>query len=289
MGETIREHYVPKGYLRKFSQDGTQVFRYDIEKQCEDKLLGINDICVKKHLYEGKTPSGEFIERGVLESHIKIIEDRFYDIRNHILKVVIKSNIQPQCLLKKEEKEAIRDMIALQIVRRPQIIQMSIDLLSEYGVVCHPTVMKKYALDVCLPLCASSSDDDKSLWDAVKQWTDDMTFIFYYDEQQRWFTSDSPVALIHSNKDNIVDFTSVKPEHIFYPITSSLLLYMTNRKDVQPGMRNAIIEAKYVNIEEIQRILIICANRWIIDKGPNLNAEILRLIDEERSTANDEA
>lgn len=287
MGETIREHYVPKGYLRKFSQDEIQVFRYDINKKCEDKLLGINDVCVKKHLYEGKTPDGEFIERGVLESRIKDIEDKFYNVRNRILRINIDDKVRPQCLLTREEKDIIKDMITLQIVRRPSVIQMGIDLFNEMDIQCHPNTIKKHVLDICLPLCASNSDDDKKLWNSIRQWTDDMAFLFYYDSQQRWFTSDRPIAMIHSHKEDIEDFLNIKPEHIFYPITKSLLLHMTPITNMQPGLRNSIIDVKHTNMVEIQKILIECADRWIIDKGPDINEEILRLINE-RSAENDE-
>ena len=64
---TVREHYVPKFYLKKFSTNKKQLYQLDISNNSPPEPVGIDSIAYRKDTYELKDSNGEYIEKNIYQ------------------------------------------------------------------------------------------------------------------------------------------------------------------------------------------------------------------------------
>lgn len=69
-----KQHYVPRFYLRHFSQDGNRVYMFDKEGNGSTKLIGINDVAQEKYFYDLGKPGQR---NPILEKTLAKIEAEF--------------------------------------------------------------------------------------------------------------------------------------------------------------------------------------------------------------------
>lgn len=124
---TIKEHYISQMILKRhlapllIPETQRYIYYYDKYNKIERKVR-IKDICKKKNLYELKDKNENIVERNSIEKSLSILEN-FWS--------VILDKIEEEKCLTDEEISSLYALIALQILRMPEVISLSTNFVKE--------------------------------------------------------------------------------------------------------------------------------------------------------------
>ena len=216
MNKTIKQHYVPRFYLKNFSnrtKNGFFIHCYDIDKN-NAYTANIKNIAEEKYFYK--------IGEENFEEYFQKTEELASPLINNLSK---NEKIKPLNNVKNREKLSL--FIAIQFLRTKEMRE---DLLENFSKIS--THLQKYNLSDDMELLLKQIDEKH-----IKH--NQMDFIIHYSREimseilfKKWvvlknktdidfLTSDNPVVLY--NPHGLLGFAS-EYIHIFYPINPKLCL-----------------------------------------------------------------
>ena len=271
---TRDDHFVPRGYLKKFALDpkakAPQIYQFDIDGIAEHKPVPIRSICNKDRLYEIKDANGQIVAENGIEKSINVFENRFYSVRNNILKKLFITN-HHNCLTEKE-REILLQAALLQLLRYEEIPAIFKSILTQL----HPetATTPEYIKDIiakiaCLPLFLNYNNVEMTEpMRKFKQWSTRPPILYGlmqsfsthhiclgYNLIAPLWICDRPV-IVRSNSAHTFDM-------IIYPITPQLVVYIYSRDIPFPHHDNSLFYMTYDEVNFLQQEIVINAKRWI--------------------------
>lgn len=220
--KTIKQHYVPQFYLRKFCNSNSKLYVYDKEKQ-NYFTASPKDICFEKNLYEYEANNSLLCDgKPILPNDIENIyadkEGKYSSLLDTIINCMDKQINTNAIILNSDEVDLLIDFVANLIIRHPKSMDENLTLdnyndfcsiLNESGAEAiisdvfnllklgenewlNKTIFKKYYLN---------SSELKNNYFSVKPFIENMSFVFLKSENSGFITSNFPVRIEISNDD----------------------------------------------------------------------------------------
>ncbi len=259
---TKKQHFIPRFYLKNFSDNGKTMYRYD--KATENiASVSINSVCYQDNLYEFKDENDNLLYCNLIENILSTWEHEFSIVINSIKnKAKDKRNCKTNCFLTSKEKEFLSFFITVQNYRDPYYInELEEKFEQTWGDVLEKNSCRNAALIESLPLYKSIDEvkDHKiiSLFKILRN----MSFIIGFTNNDTFFTSDNPITMIYDTNPNDI-------EEVTFPLTSNLVLYMFKTEKSPKSFKNKLYCMDKDNINYINKLTISRCTRWIFSKVP---------------------
>lgn len=248
--KTIKQHYVPQFYLKKFCNSNSKLYVYDKEKQNYFKATP-KDICFEKNLYEYEENNsllggGKPILTNDIENIYAVEEGKYSALLDTIINRMDEQINQNALILNSDEVDLLIDFVANLIIRHPKSMDENLtldnyndfcDALNESGAEAiisgifnllklgeyewlNKTIFKKYYLN-------SNNLENNSF--SIKPFLKNMSFVFLKSENSEFVTSNFP-ARIEIKNDDIFD-------SIYFPLSPK---YAVNFFSSKTSDRNRI-------------------------------------------------
>lgn len=227
------------------------------------RLVTIESQCQEKYLYEVRDDDGNLLAPNWLEKVLCKIEGLFAEnLRALEKKAFHKENYLTKCILTSEEKAFWKAYIAIQIMRRPEVIQATHDVLTEFlGDQLSENNIHTVALTQCLPFFSEIKPEDRSAFSVFLQPLLNMSIAIGVDESGSLFTSDSPVYCYYSDRENLAE--AKEYDKIILPLTPKLVMILFGGEAARHYRNNRLIPADNEDLEEIKLSIAYAAQRWI--------------------------
>lgn len=279
---TIDEHFVPRMYLRNFSEikgEKALICQFDTNTMLQTPTsVKVEDVCCEKNLYELRDSDGSFIARNHIENTFRQIED--YTAR--VIKSIVAKSQNEKCLncttvLSQDDKSYLTIFITALLYRDPQTIEMGIRFLQESNPSMAGREARNSTLMNLLPLGIDPEWDKNTVIRSAIEKYSGMFFQIGFADNDTIITSDRPVVqwLSHDNSDN-------RSRAVAFPLTSRLVLYLFPIKNVEQNATSCFFKMSDQQINDIQTNIAVCARRWIYSKNM-LTVDQLGIIKEARA------
>lgn len=263
MKKTKRQHYVPKAYLNFFAEDGKSskmlyVLHFN-DKQL--KYLSVDDVCVRKDLYEQKTNNPHTDETIYLDRNS--IENSFIGIEGDYSETIkrIKNNCdqKKELIISEKDRDVLSLFMALNIFRHP----IFVELAKKYGCsqIDKESIQMQNISSFAFLKFFLSMDSQAIYIPAMKDAIKDKQAFVLKSKHKKFITSDSPIVNLYG------DFNQVDFDMIGFPITPELFFAFS---DTPENLNNRIIaiDDKFVDYLNNKQISSHSAN-MIISKEIN--------------------
>src|ERR1700720_3957512 len=126
--KTKNEHYVPQGYLEKFTEDGKQIYVFDKHKPAQRIYkTNIKNVASETYFYDFHPDiQQDYPDLQLVEHLFSDIEAIFYDLRDNLL-----STIDEKTSMSRHQKEAMAYFMTLQLLRTPEYRRNFIDMMNK--------------------------------------------------------------------------------------------------------------------------------------------------------------
>lgn len=258
---TKKQHYIPRFYLRNFSNNNKMIYQYDVSTD-NSSFVSINSICYQNYLYEFKDENDELIYCNWIENILSKWEKEFSIIINSIKnKAKNKRNCKTRCFLTSKEKDFLAFFISLQSQRGSYYIKEIENKLEEkWGDVLEKNSCRNAALIASLPIYKPFNEvKDHKIISTFKTLRN-MSFIIGFTDNGVFFTSDNPITMIYENNPNDI-------EEVIFPLASNLVLYMLKMEKSKANFKNRLYPMDENNINYINNVTISRCTRWIFSKN----------------------
>lgn len=260
---TKNQHYIPRIYLKGFSDNKATVYGYRVTDNFEPpKDVSIESICAEKYLYEMVNEDNKLVWPNHLEKILAGIE-KLFEIYMHKLerKAFISSNYSSLCFFTKKEKHFWKSYIALQIMRMPEMISMVENEIKRNNDVISENELHALALVECLPFFSKELDTNYLIFD-IRKVLDYMSIALGVDETESIITSDNPIVKLGP------DYDMENLEKIEFPLTSKLVLFLFGGKLKEEYRKNSLFPLLPDEVKTIKRNIAYSTNEWIYSKRP---------------------
>ena len=238
---TIRQHFVPRVYLRGFSPEYIPckrkkhkgvpfIWRYSVTDN-EQKMVPITSVCFDENIYEYTGKTGEVVLRNYLEKVLAQFESMFMEYRSKLeQKVYCESNLSTNCFLNKKEKDFWALYISQQILRDPEVIEMASELSRE---ILNASLTEKQSRNIALSFCVpflreiNENTEEAKILSIIAAPMRDSDYHVLLDKEGGFVTARRPVyveAKISPEKE--VEYYDL----VVFPISSQICLVLTKRK-----------------------------------------------------------
>lgn len=194
---TKKQHYVPRMILKRFSCSSSEnnkkyfIYQYDKEKDIE-RRVDIMDVCHKNNLYEIKDEQGNVLEANLIENSFANLEEKWEQI---IRKIEKHQN------LKKEDKSMLGLLLVLQLMRTPEIMELTSNwLYATFEESDNP--LTKNEADKYMKLATFVWGEIKPetnwmLFLMLRKTLEDKDIVIYYSDSKFILNGDSPVFCLN--------------------------------------------------------------------------------------------
>ncbi len=272
------QHFVPKVYLKGFSEDDVFVIMNEVDQKIIlSKSVPIDTICFKKDLYETKNNQGEFVNRNYLEECLRHLEIQFTYYRERLKKrAYIKDNYKTNCFFTKDEKTFWRVFITLQMLRSPKVLETAKNFSENYfGESMSKNDAHAMAVKTCLPFFEEAKPDSQNCFMILIEPLYSMSIALGVDYSDQLITSDNPVYCYSPNQ------TIESYSRVVFPLTSDLVIVLSGQDYKNEYGKNRLFEISDIDRGLFIKSIAYCANRFIYSKK-ELSKEIENLILEAR-------
>ena len=282
--DTKKQHFIPQCYLRNFSKDKVHIYQFDVLSQKQiSKSVPIETICYEKNMYEYKDKNGNFICRNLIEKVLGQFEGRFANVFQSIKAKAHILNGKTLSFLSLNEKAFLIIFLATLIVRNPNVLQEGTNLAIEIlGDNITKNEARNIALKTCLPFDKELDVKDKNLLNPIMKIFEDMSFQVGLTNKELLWTSDSPVILYRSNREEYIDNYEMKADEVIIPLFPNIALLMRPFEKTRHDMYNRLVKLETEKIKEINYSMATHCERWIYSKTP-LTEKQIKWIKKERS------
>ena len=279
---TVDEHYVPRMYLRGFSEiKGEKAFicQYDTNTMRQTSTsVNVEDVCFEKNLYELRNSDGSYIAQNHIENNFGRIED----FTARVIKSIVAKLQNEKCLncttvLSQDDKSYLTIFITALLYRDPQTIEMGIRFLQESNPGMDGREARNFTLMNLLPLGVDPEWDNSTVIRSALESFSGMFFQIGFTDDDTIITSDRPVIQwpSHDSSDN-------RPRAVAFPLTSRLVLYLFPIENAEQNETSCFFKMSEQQINDIQTNIAVCARRWIYSKNM-LTVDQLGIIKEARA------
>lgn len=272
---THSEHYIPQMYLRQFSENKKNLYRYDANNlDRPPEVRSIKRICRGIDMYEPIDKEGAYI----IPNHI---ENRFERIETKASKIIETINAKAQnerCLscssiLTEEEKSVLIIFITALMFRDPDTIDLGIKSLHASNPDIDIKDARNYTLYNLLPLGVDSEWDKKTIIRTATERLSGMVFQIGITTEDDIITSDRPYVVWPSDKNESYN----RPKAIIFPLTSRLVLYLFALNDADAIKRSFFTKLSEEQISDIQENVTVCAKNWLFSRRPLTEEQMERV------------
>lgn len=263
---TKDQHIVPVCYLRNFCDEKEQE-KKNSKIWCFDKLskqskfIGIESICYSHKMYSIKPYSEVVIGNNIKDKETVFESHYLHDIENEyspFLKDVIDSLYKHK--FSGEQKRKLSTFIAIQYLRDPMIKgQCSQDeepfysLTAEYSKLIeeHPEIKEDPSM-----MHYMYAYGNKDLLTVMTKAIATYEWTFFFDENDGFYTSDSPFCLGYEKRDGGIK------RHFLFPISKNILLQMTEGVQINEIMY--VEDTPQWKVDSFNAIQIYYAKKYIV-------------------------
>lgn len=284
---TEDEHYIPKMYLKHFSeikQSGKALtWQFDLRSFQQTPVpVDICDICFEKNLYEIKNSEGSFVAQNTIEKAFGRIERKV----DRVIRSIRDKSENEKCLncpkiLSEDDKSTLVIFITALLYRDPVTIELGINYLKKSNPDMGDREARNFTLLNLLPLGLDSEWDEKTIIRSAVGNLVGMAFQIGVADEDVVVTSDRPVVIWPPKENEPYN----RPRAVVFPLTSKLLLYLFPLESVDPIARNCFVRLSADQINDYYRYLAASARKWIYSRNP-LTPEQVAIIQETRNKMN---
>lgn len=236
--KTKNEHYVPQGYLEKFTEDGKHIYVLDKHKQPAQRVYktNIRNVASETYFYDFHPDiQQDHPNPQVIEHLFSEIESIFYDLRDNLLTIIYE-----KASITQDQKLAMAYFMALQFLRTPEYRRNFIDMMNKLATQVAQRVMPD-ALKEKFDISAILDESKISLAHAMMMFPPGMLYEFVNalsshiwmlgvnETKEPIYTSDTPVVTkAHSAQRGGIGLASRGIE-IAFPLTKQYILILKER------------------------------------------------------------
>lgn len=217
---TREEHYLPKYYLKGFSEIGRRkalIWGFDIKSMHQiPTQVDTEDICRKTDLYELKDKDSKFISQNRIEKRV-----------GTVIETIIAKSENEKCLecwnvLSDEDKSLLVILMTMLKYRDPDTISFGIKVLQKENSLMEEREARNFTLLNLLPLGIDSGwDENTIIRTAVEQYSG-MAFQIGVASDDVIITSDRPIIEWPPHEKELYN----RPGAVVFPLMSRLVLFM---------------------------------------------------------------
>lgn len=277
---TKSEHFIPRVYLRGFSNNGRFVMAYNAKKDIQfTKPFSIADICQKKYLYEYRNTDNSIININEIENGLGIIEGLFSEYRERLQKKAYHDeNLNTNCFFCFEEKAFWKGFITTQILRYPDILNnvkafISTQIREELS----DSSLRNVTLHSILSLDKIVDTTQRTVFSDTMDSLSNMSIHLFVDKTKSLFTTDKALTIEYNKQ-------TLEYEHIYFPVTSDLAIILANGNHTKPLGKNCMHHFNAFQLAIFKKQIAATANEWIYSRNPISNEDI-KLIREVRENS----
>lgn len=223
---TKKQHYVPRTYLRGFSDDEKRLWSYALEPLDSGTLVSIDSICRENYLYEIRDQAGDFVAPNFIEKVLAELEERYRPhLRKLRQKAFVEANYETRSFFTQEEKIFWKIFVAIQMMRAPEVIEAAETAAKEFlPNNISENELHMIAVSQCMPFFNEIKPDDVNAFTVFLKPLLDMSIAVGVDKKKSLFTSDNPVFCYAPQYESM---GQIEPyERIVFPLDSELVLIM---------------------------------------------------------------
>lgn len=276
--QTSREHFVPRLYLKGFSETKSInkenkhfIWQYDLESMRQSsQAVPINSICYENDLYEIKDRNGEIIAKNYVEDKLNSIEKQVDIVIRSVIKKAENADFLPdQPFLSENEKCVLILFLSIQMLRDPE----SLEIMAETTKMKSPEYSDLDAKNsVLLKLFPKDNDAETNRESLLLRFTEKiygMAFQVGISNEDSIITSDRPYAV-----EKISDAVGNRFKTIIFPLTSRIVLYLHPLEYVDPQGWNCCFSLDKDRVRDLTTNISFSARRWIFSRNPLTGKQI---------------
>ena len=276
---TKNQHYIPRVYLKGFSQDLSTIYEYNYKTGEAIKApVSIESVCRKKNLYEVWDNNGEIINSNYIEDILCKYEGLFAKYREQLLdKAHIKENYYSRLILSKDEKDFWKVYATLHIMRNPETLD-GIELLlqEDFGGQFTEIENRNLAVAYCLPFFKKLDENEINAFTTFLSVLQTRTIMVGFAENDNLFTSDHAMYGSGTFKDNSYGFG-----RLWFPVSSNCAIIFYDPKIATKSNNNRLYPLAKDEVREMNKGIAYIAKQMVLSKHP-FSDEDIRLIKEAR-------
>lgn len=276
---THSEHYIPKMYLRYFSENKKNLYRYDANNLVKPpEIRSIDKICREIDMYEPIYEDGSYIAPNYIENRFGRIETK----TGKIIEAIKAKAHNDKCLsctsiLSEEDKNTLIIFITALMFRDPDTIDFGIKSLQASNPDMDLRDARNFTLYNLLPLDVDRKWDENTIIRTATERLCGMAFQIGIVDEDVIITSDRPFAIWPPDENELYN----RPKALVFPLTSRLVLYLFALNDVDAIKRSFFIKLGEQQIREIQENITVFAKKWLFSKYP-LTEEQINIVKDAR-------
>jgi hypothetical protein len=238
MNKFKTQHFVPRFYLKNFTNSDNKIFVYD---KTTDKVFKtvVENVACENYFYDSDRLKTEFQEEQFLEKFYSSIESEFAPF---YLDFITKVESKEKDKITEEDKKAFANFLVLQIDRTKEHREMSIQ---SYSVMKEQLIEKGFTKQQLIDFGFDKENPDPKdlhiesilLGDKVRDTLAEILenhiwILLENNTNQPFFTSDNPVAKIANIIDEYISYDGYASEgiEIIFPLNSKYLFVLCERE-----------------------------------------------------------
>ena len=272
---TVKEHFVPQGYLKGFSENNATIYRFDLKREAQTTIpVSVKSVAYIKNEYELRADDNTFINRNFIENSLGQLEGQLPNYREMLKsKSFSKENQKTECFLSKEEKNYWRLFVTLQMMRDPTLIDAAQKrAITYYENTISPQAAKNLTLIGCFPFFESNSKNPTgSLCEKVFNILYEMNITVKAAPGSHLITSDNPVCVSarSASFEGITGF--------WMPITPDIAILFWKKDLMKGGKQNGLEWLDQHIADKMNKDLIYHARNELYSEKPFSKAEIAHI------------
>jgi hypothetical protein len=274
MNKVKNQHYVPRFYLKNFTNSDDKIFVFD---KTSDKVFqtAVENIACENYFYDNDRLKTEFQEEQYLEKFYSSIESEFAPFYTDF---ITKVESKEWDKITKEDKKAFASFLVLQIDRTKEHREMS---RQSYSIMKEQLFEKGFTQQQLIDFGFELENPDpkdlhiesillgEEMRDTLAEILENHIWILIENNtNQPFFTSDNPIAKIANIKEDHISYDGYASEgiEIIFPLNSKYLLVLCEReyfKNLEKIENSKLIITDIENINYYNSLEIIRSYRQV--------------------------
>lgn len=270
--QTNIEHYIPRVYLKGFSDNGKSVYAFSLKDNKIIQNCPIETACQEKWLYELKDNNNQIMVANLIEEKLSIIEAQFKSYKKALVNKAFNiDNFNAKGFFTSEEKAFWKVYITIQMLRTPRIIkEISNEINNRTDGQFTKNEIRNYTLISVMPFIKELQLDNITFW-FLFGLIEKTSICAFVDIYHSLFTSDNPIACITpASGENEMKL-------LFFPITPDIAIVLFGGEYKKDFGKNCLYQFKNQQLDVFKQSIARTAQNMIYSKSA-LNKDDIELI-----------